>query len=120
LYQLRPSKAYLSIPTRPPALKWVRPPGEEIINSAYQTFAERVQNVEYLIGYEGNAFACTGNPKEDLLSITAVYPMREDALSHFLERAGVDWSLIENLMARDLLVDSVYEGNKFFMRRLHS
>lgn len=38
---------------------------------------------EDLIGYEGNAFAFTGDVEEDLLSITAVHPMREDAGASF-------------------------------------
>jgi wyosine [tRNA(Phe)-imidazoG37] synthetase (radical SAM superfamily) len=75
---LRPATAYLAIPTRPPAEKWVRPPSEEVINRAYQIFSERVDRVEYLIGYEGNAFAFTGDVVEDLLSITALHPMREE------------------------------------------
>ena len=44
----------------------------------------------YLIGYEGNAFAFAGNVEEDLLSISAVHPMREKAVSEFLARAGAD------------------------------
>ena|GEM_PF-5131990 len=32
--------AYVSIPTRPPAVKWVQPPGEEVINQAYQILNE--------------------------------------------------------------------------------
>jgi len=61
-------KAYIAIPTRPPAEKWVKPANEEIINLAYQIFSEKLgaEKVEYLIGYEGNAFAFTGNVKEEL------------------------------------------------------
>jgi len=46
--------------------------------------------VEYLIGYEGNAFAFTGNVEEDLLSITSVHPMREDAVKDFLKKANAE------------------------------
>jgi len=77
------------------------------------------QVVEYLIGYEGNAFAFTGNVEEDLLSITSVHPMREDAVSEFLARAGADWSVVHRLIAQDQLVESKYDGLTFYMRRLH-
>jgi len=120
LARLRPARAYLSIPTRPPAEEWVRPPDEEAINRAYQLLSEKVERVEYLIGYEGNAFAFTGNVEEDLLSITAVHPMREEAVSEFLARAGADWSVVHRLMAQGRLVETEYEGRKFYVRRLHA
>ncbi|MCK4471893.1 MAG: radical SAM protein, partial [Anaerolineae bacterium] len=119
LARLRPAIAYLAIPTRPPAEEWVQPPDEEVINRAYQIFSEKVDRVEYLIGYEGNAFAFTGDVEEDLLSITSVHPMREDAVSEFLARAGADWSVVHRLIAQDQLVESKYDGLTFYMRRLH-
>ena len=82
LARLKPATAYLAVPTRPPAEEWVQSPEEEVINRAYQILDEKVDRVEYLIGYEGNAFAFTGNVEEDLLSITAVHPMREDAVAN--------------------------------------
>jgi len=119
LAQLRPARAYLSVPTRPPAEGWVRSPGEGVINWAYQTLHERVDQVEYLIGYEGNAFAFTGDVEEDLLSITAVHPMREEAVSKFLTRAGSDWSVVQRLIDGGQLVETEYDGRNFYMRRLH-
>ena len=118
LARLRPATAYLAIPTRPPAEEWVQPPGEEVINRAYQIFSKSVDRAEYLIGYEGNAFAFTGNVEEDLLSITSVHPMREDAVSEFLARAGADWSVIHRLIAQERLIEMEYEGRKFYMRKL--
>jgi wyosine [tRNA(Phe)-imidazoG37] synthetase (radical SAM superfamily) len=118
LARLRPDRAYLSIPTRPPAEEWAQPPPEEIINQAYHILHERIDQVEYLIGYEGNDFAFTGNVEEDLLSITAVHPMREEAVSDFLARAGADWSVIHRLIDRDQLIETKYKGRKFYMRRL--
>ena len=119
LAQLRPARAYLSIPTRPPAEEWVRPPSEEAINRAYQILSKKVDQVEYLIGYEGNAFAFTGNAEEDLLSITAVHPMREGAVSEFLARARADWPVVHKLIAQGQLIEMEYEGKRFYMTRLH-
>ena len=77
--ELRPYKAYIAVPTRPPAERWVKPAEERVVNRAFQVFSKKLGNdaVEYLIGYEGNAFAFTGNVEEDLLSVTSVHPMRE-------------------------------------------
>jgi len=118
LASLKPSKVYLSIPTRPPAEKWVQPSGEQAINRAYQILNRKVDRVEYLIGYEGNAFALTGNVAEDLLSITAVHPMRAEAVDAFLARAEADRSIVDRLIAQDQLIETEYEGRKFYMRKL--
>lgn len=120
LGQLEPATAYLSIPTRPPAEKWVRAPGEAVINRAYQILSQAVDQVEYLIGYESNAFAFTGNVEEDLLSITAVHPMREEAVDAFLERAGANWSVVHQLIAQDRLVQTAFDGRRFYVRKLLS
>ena len=115
-------KAYIAIPTRPPAEEWVKPATEETLNRAFQTFTEKlgVDRVEYLIGYEGNAFAFTGNVEEDLLSITAVHPMRKEAVTEFLKKANADWKRVEKLLSENKLVELEYEGNKYYMRRLPS
>jgi wyosine [tRNA(Phe)-imidazoG37] synthetase (radical SAM superfamily) len=118
LARLQPARAYLSIPTRPPAERWAQPPGEEIINRAYQVLSEKLDRLEYLIGYEGNAFAFTGDVEEDLLSITAVHPMREDAVSEFLARADADWAVVRRLMAQGQLLELEYKGHQFYLRKL--
>jgi wyosine [tRNA(Phe)-imidazoG37] synthetase (radical SAM superfamily) len=116
--RLKPSRAYLSIPTRPPAEKGVNPPAESIINEAFQVFKEKMDSVEYLIGYEGNAFASTGNVANDLLSITSVHPMREDAVSEFLMRAKTDWSIVHRLIAKGQIIAAAFNGRKFYLRKL--
>jgi len=117
LVRLRPDRAYLSIPTRPPAENWAHPPNEETINRAFQILSEKVDHVEHLIGYEGSEFSFTGNVEEDLLSITAVHPMREDAVSEFLTRAEADWAVVHRLVAQDQLVETEYGGHQFYLRK---
>lgn len=116
--RLRPAIAYLAVPTRPPAEPWVRIPAEERIARAYQIFRDRVAHVEYLIGYEGDAFAWSGDAVRDLLSITAVHPMREDAVEALLARAGGDWSMVHALITEGHLVETTYAGHRFYLRRL--
>lgn len=113
-------KAYIAIPTRPPTEKWVKPAKEETLNVAFQTFSKKLgsNRVEFLIGYEGNAFAFTGNVKEDLLSITAVHPMREEAVAELLKKANANWQIIDELLRNGELVRLEYEGNTYYMRKL--
>jgi len=118
LSAIEPKKSYISIPIRPPAEKWVRRASEQAINLAYQIFSERGISVEFLLGYEGNEFAFTGNVEKDLLSITSVHPMRKDAVEEFLRKAKADWSVIERLIKENKLIEIEYGGNKFYMRRL--
>jgi wyosine [tRNA(Phe)-imidazoG37] synthetase (radical SAM superfamily) len=118
LVRLKPARAYLSIPTRPPAEAWVQPPDEETLNQAYHILSEQVERVETLLGYEGNAFACTGDVEADLLSITAVHPMREDAVHAFLARAGAGWFTVRRLIERGQLVETTYEGRRYYGRKL--
>jgi wyosine [tRNA(Phe)-imidazoG37] synthetase (radical SAM superfamily) len=118
LARLEPDKAYLAIPTRPPAEPWVRPADEQAINRAYQVLSEKAPHVEYLIGYEGNEFAFTGDVEDDLLSITAVHPMREDAVEDFLARAGADWDPVQKLIEQEQLIRIEHDGQTFYMRKL--
>jgi len=115
---LTPKKSYISIPTRPPAETWAKPASELDIFIAYQVLKERAIDVEFLTGYEGNAFAFTGNVEEDLLSITSVHPMREEGVSNFLSKAKAGWEIIEKLIKEDKLIEVEYRGKKFYMRKL--
>jgi wyosine [tRNA(Phe)-imidazoG37] synthetase (radical SAM superfamily) len=122
LAEVEPNKAYVAIPTRPPAEEWVKPATEKTINEAYQVFAETlgIRKVEYLIGYEGNAFASTGNIEEDLLSITSVHPMREEAVKKILSKANSEWTVIKTLLNKGSLIEIEYENHKYYMRKLPS
>jgi wyosine [tRNA(Phe)-imidazoG37] synthetase (radical SAM superfamily) len=118
LKELKPSKSYLTNPIRPPAEDNVNTCSEEALNMAYQIFEERLTNVEYLAGYEGDAFAFTGDVKKDLLDITAVHPMRESAVTEFLNRAGASWKTVQGLMDDGNLVQLEYKEERFYARRL--
>jgi wyosine [tRNA(Phe)-imidazoG37] synthetase (radical SAM superfamily) len=115
---LHPAKSYISIPIRPPAESWALPASEQGITKAYQLFTERSVGVECLTGYEGNAFAFTGDVKEDILSITSVHPMREESVTRFLEKAGAGWDAIEKLLCEGSLVEVMYRDKKFYIRKL--
>jgi wyosine [tRNA(Phe)-imidazoG37] synthetase (radical SAM superfamily) len=118
LSMLKPARAYLAIPTRPPAVAHIEVPDEATINDCFQLFSQYLDHVEYLIGYEGDAFAYTGNVEEDLLSIAAVHPMREDAVRKLLGRAETGWDLIEKLTAEGKLAETTYRGQHFYMRKV--
>ncbi len=120
LAHLSPHKAYIAVPTRPPAEPWVRPASEQAITMAYHHFVQALgeDRVDYLIGYEGNAFASSGDVEQDLLSITAVHPMRAEAVRDLLERNGASWDVVERMIREGKLIRLEYAGHTFYMRAL--
>jgi len=117
LDKLKPQKAYLSIPIRPPSEAGVRAPDEEQLNRVYQLFSRRLRGVEYLTAYEGDGFSSTGDPAQDLLSITAVHPMREEAVRELLKKTGSGWEVVQGLVDEGRLRESEYAGRRFYIRR---
>ena len=120
LSELKPAKSYISIPIRPPAERWVKPAEEEAVNIAYQIFSAELDEVELLIGYEGDNFFSAGNIAEDLLAITSVHPMRREAVEKLLQRAGAKWEVIERLIEEDKIKEVRYAGKRFYLRVMGS
>ena len=122
LSKLRPCKAYIAIPTRPPAENWVKPASEGIVNRAFNIFSKSLgeDKVEYLIGYEGSSFALTGDVEEDLLSIMSVHPMREDGVGEVLRKANADWSIIDKMLNEKKIIRLEYDGHTYYMRKISS
>ncbi|MHB1193583.1 MAG: radical SAM protein [Longimicrobiales bacterium] len=114
--ELAPHTAYLAVPTRPPAEAWAVPPDAEGVARAYEIFRAFHPRVELLMGYEGDAFASTGDPVADLLSITAVHPMREVAVQRLLARGGVPWPVVGDLMEDGRIVQVAYGPHRYYMR----
>jgi wyosine [tRNA(Phe)-imidazoG37] synthetase (radical SAM superfamily) len=112
-----PDTAYIAIPTRPPAFKDTMPPDEKDVIKAYHIFKENIDKVELLTGYEGNAFSSTGDFKEDILSITAVHPMREEAVLELLHKTDDNNSLLTSLIEDKLIEKLHYSGHTYYLRR---
>lgn len=66
------------------------------------------------------SFVLSGPIEQDLLDITAVHPMREEAVRTFLARARVEWSVVQELPACGQLVQTEYQGQRFYLRRFSS
>jgi wyosine [tRNA(Phe)-imidazoG37] synthetase (radical SAM superfamily) len=116
LARLAPSTAYLAVPTRPPADPRARPASAQALTRAYQLVAALGQRVELLTGGEGDAFATTGDAVADLLSITAVHPMRRSAVEALLARAGAGWRVVDDLVADGRLAVTAWADDTWFLR----
>jgi len=118
--EIDPDISYVALPTRPPAEGWVKPAKEEAVNRAYQVFSSVLDKVEYLIGYEGNAFSSSGDFEDDILSITSVHPMREDGVRDLVRSDSACWGDVDRLISENKLVELDYQDNRFYMRRISS
>jgi len=118
--EIKSKQSYISIPTRPPALKGVKPPAESTINTAYQIFKEKGIHVETITGFEGNNFGFSGNVEENLLGIASVHPMREESVRSFLKRANADQNVLSKLLSDNKLKEVRYKNNSFYVRKLVS
>lgn len=114
--RLHPEIAYIAVPTRPPAEHDAQPPEPATLVLAMEIFSHRLERVEYLVGHEGNAFAASGDIIRDLLSITAVHPMREDSVAELLRRNGADMGVVRALLARKEMTETFYNGCAYYLR----
>jgi len=117
---LRKLDRAISIPTRPPSERWVKPAKGEAVNFAYRIFSKRLgtHRVELLTRYEGDAFSSAGDVKEDPLGILVGHPMRIGAVKELLEDSGEDWWVVEELLRGGEIVKVEYEGNEYYMRKI--
>ncbi|RLE86354.1 MAG: radical SAM protein [Thermoprotei archaeon] len=120
LSKIDPDKAYLAIPTRPPAENWVKPVNEEKLVESYEVFSESLgrDRVELLIGYEGMEFKIGRDPVKDLLSIATIHPIRLDYIYQILSKLIHNPNeLIERLVNSGEMRIVKYRGKTFLIRR---
>ena len=118
--ELRPKKAYISIPIRPPTEKWVKPPSEATLLKAYDIFMERARiEIELLTSIEPPPRTTPDNPLDYILATTMVHPLKLDYALEVLEKHySKPQEKIEELEIKGLIKIVEHEGQKFVMRKL--
>ncbi len=118
--KLKFSKAYLAVPIRPPAEKWVSKPSEEELLMAYNVFNRELgmEKVELLNMPEPDNFQLIESPLSELLRLTAVHPLRIDYAVKILSRFYDDpLKEISELEKKKLIKILEYDGVSFIVRR---
>lgn len=117
---IQPSKAYLLVPTRPPAEGSVNRSSVETLRKAVAIIRGiSGVDVECITGDEKEeGFYFTENIVDDILSIASVHPIRENIIDKLLNQRHADKSIITQLVDQGDLVEYRYEGKKFY-RRMH-
>jgi len=117
LLELQPLKSWLSIPIRPPVETWVKPPNPSTLWEILQIMSAKIPFMDILFDLEETDFRSAGNIRDDILSISAVHPIQEEALKNMLARAGTDWAVVHNLIAANLIKKTLHAGKWFYTRR---
>ena len=118
--ELKPATAYVAVPVRPPAEKWVEPPSEEVLVTAYMVFERYLPGRVRLLASceEGEFGRLTGDPVRDILLVTAVHPMRIDHARRLLEKGGLDPDeALAKLKREGKIVVVEYGGQRFIVRK---
>ncbi len=112
-------RAYIAVPTRPPAEPWATPPPEKVVLEAYREFVERLgeDRVELLIAPENWASIDVGAGLEDVLSTIMVHPLPEQVVEKLLKRHGLGLDAVEELVVRGLVQRVEYRGVTYYVAR---
>ena len=117
LKELGLSKAYLSIPIRPPAEPSVKPPIEGDLVEAYEEFKKALGRVELLNMPEPPPRMISGDPVAWLLDTTAVHPLRYKHVVNALKgRVEDPVGVIEGPVREGLLLKTEYGGVEYLIR----
>ncbi len=118
IHCMKPEKAYILVPTRPPAESGVAGPTAEMLRNAFDIFRQRGILTECITGDEGDSFYFTDDVANDLLSISAVHPVREDVIMNLLKKRNLDKTVIDQLIDKQMISSYVYEGKRFYKRNI--
>lgn len=118
--QVKPAIAYIAIPTRPPAFEKIEAANDTTLVQAYDVFTKHVAKVEFLTGYEGRVLSSTGSVEKDLLSITAVHPLREDAARDLCSQTNEPVDTLHRLIDQKLIKRLTYNGHVYYLRNFES
>ena len=118
---VQPQKAYLLVPTRPPAEPDIkRASSDSLRNAAAIVRGVSGTDVECITGdEEEEGFFFTEDIADDIISIASVHPIREDIVESLLEKRNANRSVISELINQGSLIEYTYEGKKFYKRNIH-
>ncbi|MBN1776857.1 MAG: radical SAM protein [Clostridiales bacterium] len=119
---VRPEKAYLLVPTRPPAETYVSPASTGSLRKAVAIIQSiSGADVECITGNEAEeGFFFTENIADDIVGIASVHPIREDIIDTLLQKRNKDRSVLTKLLQTGKLLEFTYEGKLFYRKNTKS
>ena len=116
---LSPAIAYISIPTRPPAVSSVKAPDESNINRAWNLFSNKKIKTELNTGFEGTYVGVTGNAIEDIVNMCSVHPIRDDVMIEILRRDTADEQILAELISNGYIVKVEHDHHFYYLRKFN-
>lgn len=113
---LDPLRAYVAVPTRPPAEPWVRSPTIETTRHAAEVFRAFDLPVSCLVeevAERDGPFPTPGDPTAGLLGIVAVHPMTVSGARDLVARAGGDWPAVRALIRSGRIAHVRHAGRTY-------
>ncbi|MGC9145458.1 MAG: radical SAM protein [Nitrososphaeria archaeon] len=109
-------KAYVAVPTRPPAEEWAGPPERGTVLYFLARFNEILGSKVFPLDFpEKGEFGYTGNAEKDILSAALVHPLSKEAVQQILEKDNASWETIEKLIESKQLLEVKF-GDKLYYR----
>jgi wyosine [tRNA(Phe)-imidazoG37] synthetase (radical SAM superfamily) len=114
---ISPRRAYIMIPTRPPAEEWVRGAGEQALTILHEELKSRGVYASLLTSDEPPPPVEPSDPVNYVLATSLVHPLRIDYVEDIAKRAGRDpEEVISEVLKRGAKIVE-YRGLKFIVRR---
>lgn len=118
LAKLIPFRAYLTTPTRPPAIR-VESASDQVMARLFLLLAGHVPSAGLLLPHCSPMLAFSGDPGTDLVSAVAVHPLTEESVAQYLASSQVDWTVVENLIATGRLERREHQSRIFLVPSSH-
>jgi wyosine [tRNA(Phe)-imidazoG37] synthetase (radical SAM superfamily) len=115
LATLKRNVSYFTIPIRPPAVEHAVPPDSRRLKELSRIISSSIADSEMLFSPEHGEFNATGNIEEELRSILAVHPMREDEVETFIKRTGGRKRQVDKMVHRGIIRKVRYDGRVFYV-----
>jgi len=118
---VKPNKAFIAVPTRPPAEPWVKPGDPKNILHMYNKLSRYMPNRVELLNYieEGRFGLGKVDPIEEFVNIVSVHPMKIDYAYKFFEERGLNpEKTLKILIDMGDVILIKYEGIDYVMRKL--
>ncbi len=117
---IQPDKAYVLVPTRPPAESGINRASKNALSYAVHTIHRTAEiEINCITGDESEeGFFITESIKDDLLSIASVHPVREDIIDELLKKKNADKAIISRMVKEGELLKFTYEGKTFYRKNI--
>jgi wyosine [tRNA(Phe)-imidazoG37] synthetase (radical SAM superfamily) len=119
---IRPDKAYLLVPTRPPAESAVKRASFESLRNAVSIIHDIAEaDVECITGDEKEeGFFITDDIMNDLLSIASCIPSEKIYYDQLIKKRNADKTVITELVKQGKMIEYWYEEKKFYKKNIQN